>query len=70
MQKTNLSTTAHRLDHIWVVEEEGTGQGDTVRVVGGSILEGHIQGLHCVLGKRSLGLAPAAHMDRLSMLRT
>lgn len=48
--ENNLSTTADRLDHIWVIEEEGTGQGDTVRVVGGSILEGHIQGLHCVLG--------------------
>ena len=45
MLNAHLSTTTQGLDHISVIEEEGSWQGDTVRMVGGAVLQGDIQSL-------------------------
>ena len=44
-----LCSSTNRLDQLGVIKEEGSWQGDTVRVVGGSVLASHIQRLHCIL---------------------
>lgn len=43
---TYLSTTTHCLDHFPIIKEESARQSHAVRMVGGSILESHIQSLH------------------------
>lgn len=63
-----LSTSTDCLDQVGIIEEEGSGQSDAVRVVGCSILQGHIQALHCILWDGALALTPAVNIIKLIKL--